>query len=84
MCVPVHAFSSTVLKVLLIASAMVRITDYVVQGHRFNIFEEAGCWPAMVMVPWAYPLVVCVPLVIGLFNLSYGSKHSLLNATLSH
>lgn len=49
-------------------------SDYTVQGHRFDIYEEAGCWPTMVNLPWAYPLVICVPLVIGLVNLVYGSK----------
>ncbi|EIM84442.1 fungal pheromone STE3G-protein-coupled receptor [Stereum hirsutum FP-91666 SS1] len=44
-----------------------------VEGHRFDIYEEAGCWPTMVILPWAYPLVICVPLIIGLINLLYGT-----------
>lgn len=53
-------------------------SDSTVQGHRFDIYEEAGCWPAMVILPWTYPLVICVPLIIGLVNLLYGSKYRLL------
>ncbi|KAH7882760.1 pheromone A receptor-domain-containing protein [Phlebopus sp. FC_14] len=38
---------------------------YVVQGHRFNIFEEVGCYPFTWNTPPAYALVFAWPIAIG-------------------
>jgi pheromone a factor receptor len=42
--------------------------QYIVQGHRFDIFEDVGCRPFTFNTPLAYPLVIFVPLVIGLIS----------------
>ncbi|KAH8103760.1 putative pheromone receptor [Phellopilus nigrolimitatus] len=41
------------------------VLSYIVQGHRFNIFEEVGCQPAIVNTALAYVLLLAWPLVIG-------------------
>ncbi|KAG2131852.1 STE3-like pheromone receptor [Suillus cothurnatus] len=41
------------------------ILQYVVQGHRFNIFEEIGCYPAIFNTPLAYVLVFAWPMILG-------------------
>ncbi|THH17673.1 hypothetical protein EW146_g3177 [Bondarzewia mesenterica] len=45
--------------------------QYVVQGHRYNIFEDIGCFPTTYNTPLAYPLVVMWPVVIGLVSAVY-------------
>lgn len=47
------------------------ILQYTVQGHRFNIFEEIGCYPATFNTPPAYVLVFAWPMVIGCFSAYY-------------
>lgn len=47
------------------------ILQYTVQGHRFNIFEEIGCYPATFNTPAAYVLVFAWPMVIGCFSAYY-------------
>lgn len=49
-------------------------TEYIVEGHRFNIYEEIGCYPATYNVTLAYPLSIVWPLVIGLASVIYCSK----------
>ncbi|KDR78092.1 hypothetical protein GALMADRAFT_65142 [Galerina marginata CBS 339.88] len=44
------------------------ILQYIVQGHRFNIFEDVGCYPVTYDVWPAYILVFCPPIVIGLIS----------------
>ena len=44
---------------------------YVVQGHRFDIFEQIGCYPSIVNALPAYFLVVMWPLVIGFISAIY-------------
>jgi len=44
---------------------------YVVQGHRFNIFEEVGCYPFTWNTPPAYALVFTWPIAIGAVSASY-------------
>lgn len=44
----------------------------VVEGHRFDIFEEVGCLPAIYNVTLAFPLVYVWPLIIGLITVFYG------------
>ncbi|KAG6328748.1 hypothetical protein ID866_10342 [Astraeus odoratus] len=45
--------------------------QYIVEGHRYNIFEEIGCYPATYNVTLAYPLSIVWPLVIGLASAIY-------------
>jgi pheromone a factor receptor len=46
---------------------------YVTQGHRFNIWEQVGCFPALVNTPVAFVFVWTWPLVIGLISAVYCS-----------
>ncbi|PPQ89550.1 hypothetical protein CVT25_012222 [Psilocybe cyanescens] len=50
---------------------IVMILHYIVQGHRFNIFEEVGCYPFTYNTPPAYFLVYMVPIPIGLTSGAY-------------
>ncbi|KIM89832.1 hypothetical protein PILCRDRAFT_198438 [Piloderma croceum F 1598] len=45
---------------------------YFVEGHRFNILEDIGCYPAIYGTPLAFVLVLCWPLVIGVVCGVYG------------
>ncbi|KAG6906375.1 hypothetical protein DXG01_014248 [Tephrocybe rancida] len=45
--------------------------QYVVQGHRFNIFEDVGCYPALFNTLPAYFLSIMWPIVIGLISVVY-------------
>lgn len=47
------------------------ILQYIVQGHRFNIFEEIGCYPATYNTPLAYVLVFAWPLALGCLSAYY-------------
>ncbi|KAG2040967.1 pheromone A receptor-domain-containing protein [Suillus americanus] len=47
------------------------ILQYIVQGHRFNIFEEVGCYPATFNTPPAYVLVFAWPLALGCISAYY-------------
>ncbi|KAI6106634.1 putative fungal pheromone GPCR, STE3-type [Pisolithus croceorrhizus] len=44
---------------------MVMILHYVVQGHRFDILEEVGCWPSIYNTLPAYFLVFIWPTLLG-------------------
>lgn len=44
---------------------------YIVQGHRFDIFEQVGCYPHVVNMLPAYFLVVMWPIVIGIISAIY-------------
>jgi len=44
---------------------------YVTQGHRFNIFEQAGCFPYTHNTPVAFALVWTWPLAIGIVSAVY-------------
>ena len=46
-------------------------SEYIPQGHRFNIFEDIGCYPATYDTPVAYVLVWCPPVAIGLVSAVY-------------
>ena len=41
-------------------------TEIIVEGHRFDIFEQVGCYPNFYNVPAAFPLVFIWPLVINI------------------
>nr|BDD37078.1 pheromone receptor [Rhizopogon roseolus] len=47
------------------------ILHYIVQGHRFNIIEEVGCYPDTYNTPPAYALVFAWPMIIGCFSAYY-------------
>jgi len=44
---------------------------YVTQGHRFNIYEQAGCFPYTHNTPLAFAFVWTWPLIIGLVSAVY-------------
>ncbi|KAI6030040.1 pheromone A receptor-domain-containing protein [Pisolithus marmoratus] len=44
---------------------MVMALHYVVQGHRFDILEDAGCWPSIYNTLPAYFLVFMWPTLLG-------------------
>ncbi|KAG6899200.1 hypothetical protein C0993_012366 [Termitomyces sp. T159_Od127] len=44
---------------------------YIPQGHRFNIFEDIGCFPATYTTPVALVLVSLPPLLIGCVSAVY-------------
>ncbi|KAJ8474492.1 hypothetical protein ONZ45_g15928 [Pleurotus djamor] len=43
----------------------------IVEGHRFDIWEDIGCLPKTFNTPPAYPLSILWPLVIGLVSAVY-------------
>jgi len=47
------------------------ILQFIVQGHRFNIFEDVGCWPMTYNTPPAYPLVYLWPVCISMVSVVY-------------
>jgi len=47
------------------------ILQYIPQGHRFNIFEDVGCWPFTYNTPVAYALVYSWPVAIGVVSAYY-------------
>lgn len=49
---------------------------YVVSGHRFDIYEDIGCQPAIYNTPVAYALVLCWPIAIGLASGAYCCAYS--------
>ena len=49
--------------------------DYVIQGHRYNIYEDVGCAPAMYpTVEWLV-LLNALPLYTGIFTTIYASTY---------
>lgn len=51
--------------------AFVMILYYFVQGHRFNIFEEVGCFPAVYNVTLAYPFIYMWPPMFGAISMVF-------------
>lgn len=47
------------------------ILQYIPQGHRFNIFQEIGCYPFTYNTWVAYLLVSTWPTALGLVSISY-------------
>ncbi|KAF5378503.1 hypothetical protein D9615_007171 [Tricholomella constricta] len=45
--------------------------QFIVQGHRYNIWEDMGCLPTTVNTPAAYPLSFVWPNVIGIISAVY-------------
>lgn len=52
--------------------------QYIVQGHRFNIFEDIGCFPVTVNTPPSIILVHLPPLIISLISLFYSASSIIL------
>nr|ANB67031.1 pheromone receptor [Agrocybe salicacicola] len=51
--------------------ALQLVLQFVVQGHRYDIFEDIGCYPTTVNTPAAYPLSFVWPNVICLISVIY-------------
>uniref|UniRef100_A0A8H7Y6F0 Pheromone receptor n=1 Tax=Psilocybe cubensis TaxID=181762 RepID=A0A8H7Y6F0_PSICU len=49
------------------------ILHYIVQGHRFDIFEDVGCVPSTYFTPVALVIVTLPPLIIGLISAVYAT-----------
>ena len=49
-----------------------RPTEYVVQSHRFDIFEDVGCLTNLSIVPFTFPIIYGMPSLIGLVSVIYG------------
>ncbi|EIW56741.1 STE3-domain-containing protein [Trametes versicolor FP-101664 SS1] len=47
------------------------VLSYIVQGHRFNIFENLGCYPAIYNTLPTYFLVYMWPILIGIISSVY-------------
>ena len=60
-----------------------KATDYVVQGHRFDLFEEVGCWPVTVNTVAAYFLVFMWPAVIGMITMVYAGWSTKLRSLIT-
>ena len=50
-----------------------RLADYIIQGHRFNIFEDIGCTPATYYTWPIFPILYLPPIIVGLFSATYAS-----------
>lgn len=53
---------------------LVILPDYVVQGHRFNILEDIGCYPVVYNTLPAYFLYFMWPVVFGLISFVFSGK----------
>ncbi|KAL1742319.1 pheromone B alpha 2 receptor [Schizophyllum fasciatum] len=49
------------------------ILQTVVQGHRFNILENIGCFPAIINTPLTYPITFMWPVLIGVISAIYSA-----------
>ncbi|KAG8904082.1 a-factor receptor [Tulasnella sp. 417] len=49
------------------------ILRVVVQGHRFEIIENVGCWPSIYITPVAIPLVFLPPILINIVSTVYAA-----------
>ena len=47
--------------------------DYIIQGHRFNIFEDIGCSPATYYTWPIYPIFFLPPIFVGVFSATYAT-----------
>ncbi|EGO02303.1 hypothetical protein SERLA73DRAFT_166760 [Serpula lacrymans var. lacrymans S7.3] len=61
---------------------IVKHVQYIVQGHRFNIYEEIGCYPAVYDTPAAYPIILIWPVAIGLVSSVYAGMLGLTIRTI--
>ncbi len=51
------------------------LAEYVVQGHRFNLYEDVGCYPALYNTALAYVLNSMWPVILGLISATYCSTY---------
>ena len=49
-------------------------SEFFIQGHRFDIFEDVGCYPALVNSIPTYFLFNIWPIIFGLISASYCGK----------
>ncbi|KAJ3010643.1 hypothetical protein NUW54_g2416 [Trametes sanguinea] len=47
------------------------VAYFIVSGHRYDIYEQIGCYPYIYNTPLAFPLVYVWPIVIGLCSAVY-------------
>jgi pheromone a factor receptor len=52
---------------------LVMALHVVVQGHRYDIIENVGCWPSTYVTPMTIPLVFMWPILISMVSLVYAS-----------
>lgn len=52
---------------------MVMALHYVVQGHRFDILEDVGCWPSIYNTLPAYFLVFMWPTLLGCVSFTFST-----------
>lgn len=52
------------------------LLDYVVQGHRFDVLGQIGCYPVVYNSIPAYFLYFMWPLVFGVISFVYSGKES--------
>ena len=45
---------------------------YVVQNHRFDVYEDVGCFTNLSIVPFTFPIIYGIPFLIGLVSVIYG------------
>lgn len=55
-------------------------SDYIVQGHRFDLFEDIGCTPATYISAPALCLVLIPPIMISLASFFYAGQHHYLQS----
>jgi pheromone a factor receptor len=49
-------------------------TDFIVQGHRFDILEEIGCFPFTLNIWPAFVILYMPPLLLGLVSATYSGE----------
>jgi len=52
---------------------IIMILHVVVQGHRYDVIENVGCWPATYVTPVTIPLLLVWPIILGMISLVYAS-----------
>lgn len=62
---------------------LIVLAEFIVQGHRFDIWEDIGCYPTIVNTPAAYPLSFIWPTIIGLVSAVYCSMYTFLRCLFS-
>ena len=50
------------------------LPEYIPQGHRFNIFEDVGCFPFTYNTPVGIVLVSVPPILIGCVTAIYAGE----------
>ncbi|KIM26532.1 hypothetical protein M408DRAFT_330503 [Serendipita vermifera MAFF 305830] len=50
---------------------LVMVLHYIVQGHRYDILEDVGCWPTVYSSVVAVPLVYMWPLIVSLISIPF-------------